>query len=80
MCVKTRYTAAILWGRHGDVHGGTPWRHHCAYLQQQGSQKLNGQQQPWADGPWRAVDHLRIGEEWLMMGILFSRSLYVKTS
>jgi hypothetical protein len=49
-------------------------------LQVQERQELNGQQQPWADGAWRAVDHFRVGEELLMMEILFSRSLYVKTS
>jgi hypothetical protein len=43
--------------------GRRSWQLHCAYLQEEGNQELNKQQQPWADGPWRAIDHLRVGEE-----------------
>jgi hypothetical protein len=36
-----RYSAAILWGRHGDVHGGTPWPLHCAYKNKEAKNKMN---------------------------------------
>jgi hypothetical protein len=59
---RPRYIAAILWGSDGAVHGGETWRLQCAYLQEEGNQELNRQHQPRADRPWRAVDHLRVGD------------------
>jgi hypothetical protein len=59
---KKRYTAKILCARQGVVHGGATWRLHCAYLQEEGNQELNREQQPWLDRLWCAVDH-HVGEE-----------------
>jgi hypothetical protein len=57
-----RYIAAILWVSDGEVHDGETWRLQCAYLQEEGNQELNRQQQPCADRPLRAVEHLRVGD------------------
>jgi hypothetical protein len=57
-----RYIAAILWASDGEIYGGETWRLQCAYLQEEGDQELNRQQHPWVDRPWRAVDHLRVGD------------------
>jgi hypothetical protein len=61
-CLDRRYIAAILWASDGEVHGGATGQVHCAYLQEEGNQELNRQQQPLADGPWHAVDHLCVGD------------------
>jgi hypothetical protein len=50
-----RYIAAILWVSDGKVHDGETWRLQCAYLQEEGNQELDRQQQQCADRPWRAA-------------------------